>query len=108
MPTGQALYSSKTALTRCQSNWVYQKVSCHYSAVKLKRAFSSVWLERASDKGEVSGSSPERPTCLKRRGCSSVGRAPPLQGGCHGFESRHLHLSTRFLTGELVKEKDLT
>ena len=26
-----------------------------------------------------------------RRGCSSVGRAPALQAGGHGFESHHLH-----------------
>ena len=25
------------------------------------------------------------------RGCSSVGRAPALQAGGHGFESHHLH-----------------
>ena len=28
-----------------------------------------------------------------RRGCSSVGRAPALQAGGHGFESHHLHQS---------------
>ena len=27
----------------------------------------------------------------KLRGCSSVGRAPALQAGGHGFESHHLH-----------------
>ena len=27
------------------------------------------------------------------RGCSSVGRAPALQAGGHGFESHHLHQS---------------
>ena len=26
-----------------------------------------------------------------KRGCSSVGRAPALQAGGHGFESHHLH-----------------
>jgi hypothetical protein len=26
------------------------------------------------------------------RGCSSAGRAPPLQGGSQGFEPPHLHL----------------
>ena len=66
-------------------------------------AFSSAWLERFPDKEEVSGSSPLRPTNrvlisftdliseqsldkvapLTRltRGPSSIGRAPPLQGG---------------------------
>ena len=63
------------------------------------RAYSSAWLERFPDKEEVGGSSPPRPT--KRnledlsdfkkldkvrkypitRGPSSIGRAPPLQGG---------------------------
>ena len=28
---------------------------------------------------------------LNTRGCSSVGRAPALQAGGHGFESHHLH-----------------
>ena len=29
--------------------------------------------------------------CIKLWGCSSVGRAPALQAGGHGFESHHLH-----------------
>ena len=29
------------------------------------------------------------------RGCSSVGRAPALQAGGHGFESHHLHRSCK-------------
>ena len=28
-------------------------------------------------------------------GCSSVGRAPALQAGGHGFESHHLHQQTK-------------
>ena len=28
---------------------------------------------------------------IPTRGCSSVGRAPALQAGGHGFESHHLH-----------------
>ena len=55
------------------------------------------------DKHEVGGSSPLGPTTyLSVRqwrnskfpiiwGCSSVGRAPALQAGGHGFESHHLH-----------------
>ena len=30
-----------------------------------------------------------------KRGCSSVGRAPALQAGGHGFESHHLHHKRR-------------
>ena len=30
-----------------------------------------------------------------RWGCSSVGRAPALQAGGHGFESHHLHRSCK-------------
>ena len=36
------------------------------------------------------GAKSERPA-PKGRGCSSVGRAPALQAGGHGFESHHLH-----------------
>ena len=32
-------------------------------------------------------------TATPERGCSSVGRAPALQAGGHGFESHHLHQS---------------
>ena len=31
----------------------------------------------------------------KKWGCSSVGRAPALQAGGHGFESHHLHQSAK-------------
>ena len=31
-------------------------------------------------------------------GCSSVGRAPALQAGGHGFESHHLHHRIRMRT----------
>ena len=54
------------------------------------RAYSSVGLERSPDKGKVSGSNPLRPTILWLNysvcivgfnwGCSSTGRARPLQG----------------------------
>ena len=44
-------------------------------------AYSSAWLERFPDKEEVCGSSPHRPTLHTTRGPSSIGRAPPLQGG---------------------------
>ena len=38
-------------------------------------------------------------------GCSSVGRAPALQAGGHGFESHHLHQHTRVCSHkEEVKE----
>ena len=32
-------------------------------------------------------------------GCSSVGRAPALQAGGHGFESHHLHQRRKRLRG---------
>ena len=35
----------------------------------------------------------------KVRGCSSVGRAPALQAGGHGFESHHLHQRTAKAAG---------
>ena len=35
------------------------------------------------------GNSEEEPQ--EKWGCSSVGRAPALQAGGHGFESHHLH-----------------
>ena len=35
----------------------------------------------------------------KVRGCSSVGRAPALQAGGHGFESHHLHCRREAPTG---------
>ena len=37
-------------------------------------------------------------------GCSSVGRAPALQAGGHGFESHHLHPETDYL----VERTDFT
>ena len=42
----------------------------------------------------------DRKWSLKRKepvvwGCSSVGRAPALQAGGHGFESHHLHQRTK-------------
>ena len=43
-------------------------------------------------------------------GCSSVGRAPALQAGGHGFESHHLHhlLSLkRKVSKETSKQKSL-
>ena len=44
-------------------------------------------LERTPDKREVTGSIPVRPTeSCETGGYSSVGRAPPLQGGGHRFE----------------------
>jgi hypothetical protein len=36
-------------------------------------------------------------TCYHVWGISSVGRAPPLQGGGHGFESRILHWENQWL-----------
>ena len=70
-------------------------------------------LERTPDKREVTGSTPVRPTLLwcfyqsqERRsrllkqlfkwGCSSVGRAPPLQGGGRRFDSDQLHKRKNF------------
>ena len=50
-------------------------------------ACSSAWLERTPDKREVGSSSLPRPTIW---GCSSVGRALPLQGRCRRFESVQL------------------
>ncbi len=57
---------------------------------RRSRAYSSVGLERSPDKGKVSGSNPLRPTILMLNyvvckvnltgGCSSTGRALPLQG----------------------------
>ena len=44
-------------------------------------------------------------------GCSSVGRAPALQAGGHGFESHHLHQrigSANNLEVSSVKSKDIT
>ena len=38
---------------------------------------------------------------INQWGCSSVGRAPALQAGGHGFESHHLHQ-----TMKTVKSKD--
>ena len=32
---------------------------------------------------------------INQWGCSSVGRAPALQAGGHGFESHHLHRSCK-------------
>ena len=51
---------------------------------------AQLWLERPPDKREVSGSTPLRPTGFGskiRRGYSSIGRAPLLQGGGHRFDS---------------------
>ena len=77
-------------------------------------------LERTPDKREVSGSTPLRPTTLPLRwelasmllnafwGCSSGGRAPPLQGGGRRFESDQLHFSeekTPF--NEREKDRDM-
>ena len=39
----------------------------------------------------------------KKWGCSSVGRAPALQAGGHGFESHHLHQSTESTIQARVK-----
>ena len=40
-------------------------------------------------------------------GCSSVGRAPALQAGGHGFESHHLHQAfKRSLKASLQHERD--
>jgi hypothetical protein len=36
-------------------------------------------------------------------GCSSAGRAPPLQGGSQGFESPQLHLAAIFVLLLLYK-----
>ena len=47
--------------------------------------------ERTADNREVSGSNPLRPTTVTARGCSSVGRAPPLQGGGRRFDPGQLH-----------------
>jgi hypothetical protein len=38
------------------------------------------------------------------RGCSSVGRAPPCQGGCREFESHHPLWSIRELKFEKLDE----
>ena len=54
-------------------------------------ARSSGWLERTPDKREVGSSSLPGPTGGERGGCSSDGRAVPLQGTGQGFESPHLH-----------------
>ena len=42
----------------------------------------------------------------KTWGCSSVGRAPALQAGGHGFESHHLHQEPGM--GERKGERTLT
>ena len=67
------------------------------------------------DKHEVGGSSPLGPTSriniLQTEittnhllwGCSSVGRAPALQAGGHGFESHHLHHGTQVPTNKGLK-----
>ena len=41
----------------------------------------------------------------KVRGCSSVGRAPALQAGGHGFESHHLHHKQRIVSGGAPREQ---
>ena len=59
-----------------------------YEPVTMVRKRSSVLFNfegasRLIKKEEIEGTRP--------RGCSSVGRAPALQAGGHGFESHHLH-----------------
>ncbi len=61
-------------------------------------AYSSVGLEHSPDKGKVSGSNPLRPTTsdydvwsFGSGGCSSIGRALPLQGRGWRFDPAHLH-----------------
>lgn len=49
------------------------------------------WLERASDKREVGCSSQLRPTGLNTGVLSSIGRAPPLQGGGCRFDPDRIH-----------------
>ena len=45
-------------------------------------------------RNEIKGSASEAICQIHpERGCSSVGRAPALQAGGHGFESHHLHQS---------------
>ena len=62
----------------------------------------NTWLEAAWEDSSMPTQDRERikpfPDPEKRRkqnpikwGCSSVGRAPALQAGGHGFESHHLH-----------------
>ena len=87
-------------------------------------SIAQLWLERPPDKREVAGSTPARPTselipaifdgelaevgerrlCSDKslRGCSSGGRAPPLQGGSRRFESDQLHQFIKDLSGEVT------
>ena len=66
--------------------------------VKLCSA-EDTWLETAWEKrtaptprkGKQRGKGNLYRNLLNTRGCSSVGRAPALQAGGHGFESHHLH-----------------
>ena len=39
-------------------------------------------------------------------GCSSVGRAPALQAGGHGFESHHLHQSYESMTSRDQRDNE--
>ena len=70
------------------------------------------------DKHEVGGSSPLGPTTYlngktmeKQQipnniwGCSSVGRAPALQAGGHGFESHHLHQAILWIAMKFLLRK---
>ena len=46
---------------------------------------------RRKQRGRVGNGQPRIPSLRPKWGCSSVGRAPALQAGGHGFESHHLH-----------------
>ena len=58
---------------------------------KAALLFNFEGASRLIKKEELEGTKP--------RGCRSVGRAPALQAGGHGFESHHLHQRTAKAAG---------
>ena len=63
----------------------------YYQRTKRSGPVAQFWLERASDKREVGCSSQLRPTGLNTGVLSSIGRAPPLQGGGCRFDPDRIH-----------------
>ena len=58
--------------------------------VKLRSA-ENTWLATAREDRSRPTFTPRGVEPNLKWGCSSVGRAPALQAGGHGFESHHLH-----------------
>ena len=66
-----------------------RKLSSAVATILYGRLYGKIVQCRHRTGEEQSSSGPENK--IPEWGCSSVGRAPALQAGGHGFESHHLH-----------------